>query len=135
MPAIKAKQLCPHLNIVHGCMDVYKETLKHIREIFSRYTHLIKPLSLDEVYLDVSDASIFQGRTTLIVEKIRADIFNELKLTTSADIVPNKFLAKIASDEDKPNSQCVITPDKVANFVEELSRKKIPGISQSDALP
>jgi DNA polymerase-4 len=59
MPAIKAKQLCPYLKIVNGCMDVYKETLKHIREIFSRYTHLIKPLSLDKAYLDVSDASIF----------------------------------------------------------------------------
>lgn len=128
MPAIKAKQLCPHLKIVHGRMDVYKETSKHIREIFSRYTNIIEPLSLDEAYLDVTDATMCQGSATLIAKKIRADIFNELKLTASAGIAPNKFLAKIASDENKPNGQCVITPDKVANFVEELSLKKIPGI-------
>jgi DNA polymerase-4 len=128
MPAITAKQLCPHLTIVHGRMDVYKETSKHIREIFSRYTDLIEPLSLDEAYLDVTDASMCQGSATLIAEKIRADIFNELKLTASAGIAPNKFLAKIASDENKPNGQCVITPDKVAGFVDQLSLKKIPGI-------
>ncbi len=128
MPAIKAKQLCPDLHIVHGRMDVYKETSKKIREIFSRYTDLIEPLSLDEAYLDVTDATICQGSATRIAEKIRADIFNELNLTASAGIAPNKFLAKIASDENKPNGQFVITPDKVANFVERLSLKKIPGI-------
>jgi len=128
MPAIKAKQLCPELHIVHGRMEVYKETSKHIREIFSRYTDLIEPLSLDEAYLDVTDATMCQGSATLIAEKIRADIFTELNLTASAGIAPNKFLAKIASDENKPNGQCVITPDKVANFVERLSLKKIPGI-------
>lgn len=128
MPAIKAKQLCPNLKIVHGRMDVYKETSKHIREIFSRYTDLIEPLSLDEAFLDVTNTTMCQGSATLIAEKIRADIFNELNLTASAGIAPNKFLAKIASDENKPNGQCVITPDNVANFVEELSLKKIPGI-------
>ena len=128
MPAIKAKQLCPNLTIVHGRMDVYKETSKHIREIFSRYTDLIEPLSLDEAFLDVTDATLCQGSATLIAQQIRADIFNELNLTASAGIAPNKFLAKIASDENKPNGQCVITPDKVASFVEQLSLKKIPGI-------
>lgn len=128
MPAIKAKQLCPNLKIVHGRMDVYKETSKHIREIFSRYTELIEPLSLDEAYLDVTDATMCQGSATLIAEKIRLDIFNELNLTASAGIAPNKFLAKIASDENKPNGQCVITPNNVANFVKQLSLKKIPGI-------
>lgn len=128
MSAIKAKQLCPELKIVHGRMDVYKETSTHIREIFSRYTELIEPLSLDEAFLDVTDASECQGSATLIAEKIRADIFSELNLTASAGIAPNKFLAKIASDENKPNGQCVITPDKVASFVEQLSLKKIPGI-------
>ncbi len=128
MPAMKAKQLCPELTIVNCRMDVYSETSKHIREIFSRYTDLIEPLSLDEAYLDVTDATMCQGSATLIAEKIRADIFNELNLTASAGVAPNKFLAKIASDENKPNGQCVITPDKVANFVEQLSLKKIPGI-------
>jgi len=128
MPAVKAKQLCPELTIVHGRMAVYKEASDHIREIFSRYTDLIEPLSLDEAYLDVTDSTQCQGSATLIAEQIRADIFNELNLTASAGIAPNKFIAKIASDENKPNGQCVITPDKVSDFVEHLSLKKIPGI-------
>lgn len=128
MPAIKAKQLCPELTIVNCRMEVYKEASIHIREIFSRYTDLIEPLSLDEAYLDVTNSTEFQGSATLIAEQIRADIFNELNLTASAGIAPNKFLAKIASDENKPNGQCVVTPDKVTQFVEHLSLKKIPGI-------
>jgi DNA polymerase-4 len=128
MSATKAKQLCPELKIVNGRMAVYKEVSDHIREIFSRYTDLIEPLSLDEAYLDVSETTHCQGSATLIAEQIRADIFNELNLTASAGIAPNKFIAKIASDENKPNGQCVIPPDKVASFVEQLSLKKIPGI-------
>ncbi|TPH19356.1 DNA polymerase IV [Litorilituus lipolyticus] len=128
MSAIKAKQLCPELKIVHGRMDVYKETSEHIREIFSRYTQLIEPLSLDEAFLDVTDTTKFQGSATLIAQQIRQDIFQELNLTASAGVAPNKFLAKIASDENKPNGQFVITPNKVSEFVEELSLKKIPGI-------
>jgi DNA polymerase-4 len=128
MSAIKAKQLCPDLTIVHGRMSVYKETSDHIREIFSRYTNIIEPLSLDEAFLDVTDSKQCQGSATLIAEKIRNDIYNELKLTASAGIAPNKFIAKIASDENKPNGQCVVSPDKVTSFVEDLSLKKIPGI-------
>lgn len=128
MPAIKAKQLCPALTIVHGRMSVYKEASDHIREIFSRYTNLIEPLSLDEAFLDVTDSKQCQGSATLIAEKIRSDIYNELHLTASAGIAPNKFIAKIASDENKPNGQYVVSPDKVASFVEQLSLKKIPGI-------
>lgn len=128
MPAIKAKQLCPDLTIVHGRMAVYKEVSEHIREIFSRYTHLIEPLSLDEAFLDVTHSTQCQGSATLIAEKIRQDIYNELNLTASAGVAPNKFIAKIASDENKPNGQCVISPDQVAGFVEHLSLKKIPGI-------
>ncbi len=128
MSAIKAKQLCPELTIVHGRMSVYKEVSDHIREIFSRYTNLIEPLSLDEAFLDVTDSTQCQGSATLIAEQIRADIFNELNLTASAGIAPNKFIAKIASDENKPNGQCVVSPDKVTSFVEQLSLKKIPGI-------
>jgi len=128
MPAIKAKQLCPDLKIVNVRMDVYKEISQHIREIFSRYTDLIEPLSLDEAYLDVTDSTSCQGSATLIAEKIRADIYKELNLTASAGIAPNKFIAKIASDENKPNGQYVVTPEKVSSFVELLSLKKIPGI-------
>lgn len=128
MSAIKAKQLCPELTIVHGRMSVYKEVSNHIREIFSRYTNIIEPLSLDEAYLDVTDSKQYQGSATLIAEKIRADIYHELNLTASAGIAPNKFIAKIASDENKPNGQCVISPEKISDFVDQLSLKKIPGI-------
>jgi len=128
MPAVKARQLCPELKIVHGRMDVYKEASLHIREIFSRYTDLIEPLSLDEAYLDVTDSANCQGSATLIAEKIRADIYKELNLTASAGIAPNKFIAKIASDENKPNGQYVVSPNNVGAFVEVLSLKKIPGI-------
>lgn len=128
MSAIKAKQLCPELTIVNCRMDVYKEAAKHIREIFLRYTDQIEPLSLDEAYLDVTDSDLCQGSATRIAQKIRSDIFMELNLTASAGVAPNKFLAKIASDENKPNGQCIISPDKVSKFVEQLSLKKIPGI-------
>ncbi|GAA6170786.1 DNA polymerase IV [Colwellia sp. KU-HH00111] len=128
MSAIKAKQLCPELTIVQGRMAVYKAVSVHIREIFARYTDLIEPLSLDEAYLDVTNSTMCQGSATLIAEKIRHDIFNELKLTASAGVAPNKFIAKIASDENKPNGQCVISPQQVSEFVEQLSLKKIPGI-------
>jgi|TARA_B110000014_G_scaffold263852_2_gene262089 DNA polymerase-4 len=128
MPASQAKTLCPSLTIVRGRMDVYRDISSHIREIFSRYTNLIEPLSLDEAYLDVSECKLFSGSATLIAEQIRADIFNELNLTASAGVAPNKFIAKIASDENKPNGICVVPPEKIASFVETLSLKKIPGI-------
>lgn len=128
MSAIKAKQLCPELTIVHGRMAVYKEVSNHIRAIFLRYTDLIEPLSLDEAFLDVTNSTQCQGSATRIAEKIRSDIYKELNLTASAGVAPNKFIAKIASDENKPNGQCVVAPDQVVAFVEQLSLKKIPGI-------
>jgi len=128
MPAIKAKQLCPNLLIVNGRMDVYQSVSKHIRSIFLRYTDLIEPLSLDEAFLDVTDCTVLYGSATLIAQEIRQAIFDELNLTASAGIAPNKFLAKIASDENKPNGQCVVSPDKVSSFVETLPLKKIPGV-------
>ena len=128
MPNAKALMLCPDLVIVNGRMDVYKSVSEHIRGIFNRYTELIEPLSLDEAFLDVTDSKHCNGSATLIAEKIRQDIFTELNLTASAGIAPSKFLAKIASDENKPNGQCVITPNTVADFVENLPLKKISGI-------
>jgi len=133
MPVITAKRLCPNLTIVNGRMEVYQEISQKIRAIFLRYTEIIEPLSLDEAFLDVSDCKLFKGSATLIAKQIRADIFNELNLTASAGIAPNKFLAKIASDENKPNGQCVITPETVADFVSELPLRKIPGIGPKTA--
>ena len=133
MPAIKAMQLCPDLIIVGGRMSVYQQVSSQIREIFQRYTQLIEPLSLDEAFLDVTNSKEFNGSATLIAEQIRRDIFNELNLTASAGVAPNKFIAKIASDENKPNGQCVVTPHDVNRFVENLPLKKIPGIGPKTA--
>ncbi|MGB1263553.1 MAG: DNA polymerase IV [Cognaticolwellia sp.] len=128
MPNARAKALCPELIIVDGRMSVYQQVSQQIRAIFLRYTELIEPLSLDEAYLDVTDSKHCNGSATLIAEQIRRDIYQELNLTASAGIAPNKFLAKIASDENKPNGQCVVSPDKVSAFVADLPLKKIPGI-------
>lgn len=128
MPAIKAKQLCPKLIIVPGRMSVYKSVSQQINAIFQRYTSLIEPLSLDEAFLDVSKCQDFHGSATLIAQDIRRAIFEETQLTASAGVAPNKFLAKIASDENKPNGQCVIAPENIADFVENLALKKIPGV-------
>jgi DNA polymerase-4 len=89
--------------------DRYRIESYAVREIFSRYTKIIEPLSLDEAYLDVTDCEILHGSATLIAQAIRNDIFKELQLTASAGIAPNKFLAKVASDWKKPNGQFLIS--------------------------
>ncbi|WP_273803293.1 DNA polymerase IV [Providencia rettgeri] len=128
-----ALRLCPHLKVVPGRMALYKETSIHIRKIFARYTDLIEPLSLDEAYLDVTDCTQLHGSATLIAEAIRQQIFDELQLTASAGIAPIKFLAKIASDMNKPNGQFVITPQNMDQFVLSLPLKKIPGVGKVTA--
>ncbi|OEE17255.1 DNA polymerase IV [Vibrio cyclitrophicus ZF205] len=130
MPTAKALQLCPGLLVVPGRMQVYVETSKKIREIFSRYTSIIEPLSLDEAFLDVTDSKQCLGSATLIAESIRRDIWNELNLTASAGIAPIKFLAKVASDLNKPNGQFVIPPQDVQAVIDELPLEKIPGVGK-----
>ena len=130
MPTFKAKQLCPDLVIIPGRMQLYVEISKQIREIFFRYTDLVEPLSLDEAFLDVSDCTLFKGSATYIAQDIRRAIFEELNLTASAGIAPCKFLAKIASDEHKPNGQYVIAPAQVSEFIRMLPLKKIPGVGK-----
>ncbi|TYK65892.1 DNA polymerase IV [Colwellia echini] len=130
MPAARAKLLCPELKIVNGRMTVYQEVSAKIREIFSRYTSIIEPLSLDEAYLDVTACPLFNGSATLIAEDIRLAIANELQLTASAGIAPIKFLAKIASDLNKPNGQYVITPQQVSGFIDTMPLSKIPGVGK-----
>lgn len=130
MPNAQAFKLCPNLKIISGRMSVYKEVSKQIREIFERYTDKIEPLSLDEAFLDVSDSKLFQGSATLIANDIRRAIYEETGLTASAGIAPVKFLAKIASDENKPNGYFVIPPNKVKSFALALDLKKIPGVGK-----
>ncbi|PMO06097.1 DNA polymerase IV [Vibrio splendidus] len=130
MPTGKALQLCSNLLVVPGRMSVYVEISKKIREIFSRYTSIIEPLSLDEAFLDVTDSKQCHGSATLIAEAIRHDIWNELNLTASAGIAPIKFLAKVASDMNKPNGQFVIPPQDVQAVIDELPLEKIPGVGK-----
>lgn len=133
MPTAMALKLCPHLTLLPGRFDAYKEASAHIREIFARYTLHVEPLSLDEAYLDVTDSVHCQGSATLIAQEIRQAIFDELRLTASAGIAPVKFLAKIASDLNKPNGQYVITPNEVPLFLRTLPLSKIPGVGKVSA--
>lgn len=133
MPSSHAARLCPQLIFILPDFESYKEESKKVREIFERFTDQIEPLSLDEAYLDVTNCKQFGGSATLIAQEIRRLIFTELKLTASAGIAPNKFLAKIASDWKKPNGQFVVRPEDVASFVEALPVKKIFGVGKVTA--
>jgi len=131
MPTVTARRLCPDLTIVRGRMDVYKDVSQKMHEIFHEYTELVEPLSLDEAFLDVSESTLHRGSATLIASEIRQRIHSELGITVSAGIAPNKFLAKIASDWNKPDGQFVITPDKVEEFIRQLPVKKIYGVGKA----
>jgi len=133
MPTGMALKLCPHLRLLPGRFDAYKEASAQIREIFTRYTPLIEPLSLDEAYLDVTDSPHCHGSATLIAQDIRATILRETQLTASAGIAPIKFLAKIASDMNKPDGQFVITPAEMSGFLLTLPLAKIPGVGKVSA--
>ncbi|WP_407935383.1 DNA polymerase IV [Alkalimonas cellulosilytica] len=133
MPTAQALKLCPQLLLVPGRMQAYKEASKQVMAILERYSDTIEPLSLDEAYLDVSGSPLFQGSATRIAEAIRHAIKTETSLTASAGVAPNKFLAKIASDEHKPDGLFVICPHQVADFVAGLAVQKIPGIGPKTA--
>ncbi|RMA80147.1 DNA polymerase IV [Umboniibacter marinipuniceus] len=128
MPTAKALRLCPNLTVVPGRMDRYREVSRRMREILARYTDVIEPLSLDEAFLDVSESPHFRGSATHIAEAIRWDIKSELGLTASAGVAPLKFLAKIASDINKPDGLTVIQPNEVERFIEQLELNKVPGV-------
>jgi len=130
MPTGQALKLCPDLVVIPGTMAKYREASLKIRQIFYRYTDQVEPLSLDEAYLDVTDSKLCSGSATLIAEEIRGVIEAEVGVTVSAGIAPNKFLAKVASDINKPNGQFVITPQNVAAFVEQLPVKRINGVGK-----
>ena len=130
MPTAHALRLCPDLIVIPGTMAKYREAAQQIRQIFYRFTDKVEPLSLDEAYLDVSDCTDFQGSATLIAEEIRKIIAEEVGVTASAGVAPNKFLAKVASDLNKPNGQFVITPDNVEGFVKTLAVKRIFGVGK-----
>jgi len=133
MPMSRALQQCPDLITTPVHMDLYKSVSTEIHKIFTGYTDLIEPLSLDEAYLDVSDCNQCNGSATLIAQQIRQRIFESQGLTASAGIAPNKFLAKVGSDWNKPNGQKVITPDEVLDFVKNLPVTAISGVGKVTA--
>lgn len=133
MPTAQALKRCPNLVLLPVNMALYKQVSAQIHQIFHRYTDIIEPLSLDEAYLDVTDCLQCSGSATWIAQDIRQAIWNELQLTASAGVAPLKFLAKIASDQNKPNGQFVIEPSQVADFILTLPLKKIPGVGKVTA--
>jgi DNA polymerase-4 len=133
MPSITAKRKCSDLLFVKPRFEVYKQVSHQIREIFARYTPLIEPLSLDEAYLDVTQNLKGMASATQIAKEIRAAIRAETGLTASAGVSYNKFLAKLASDENKPDGLFVITPDMGPGFVETLPVSKFHGIGPATA--
>lgn len=133
MASAKARRLCPDLIFVPHRFDVYRHVSRQIRGIFESYTRLVQPLSLDEAYLDVTDNLKGITSATQIAEEIRALIKAETGLTASAGVSYNKFLAKIASDINKPDGICVIRPAQGPDFVATLPVRKFHGIGPATA--
>jgi DNA polymerase-4 len=130
MPAITAERMCPEAIFLPPDFTRYKAVSKAVREIFQRHTDDIEPLSLDEAYLDVTVNKTGLKTATLVAKTIRQQIWDELNLTASAGIAPNKFIAKIASDWRKPNGQFVVQPHEVQSFLMPLPVGKIPGVGK-----
>jgi len=133
MPSVTAKRRCPDLVFVKPRFDAYRAVSHQIRAIFADYTALIEPLSLDEAYLDVTEDLKGIGVATLIAEEIRARIRAETGLTASAGVSYNKFIAKLASDQNKPDGLCVVTPARGEAFVAALPVKRFHGIGPKTA--
>lgn len=133
MPSKTAKEKCQHLIFVPPRFARYKEISRKIRDIFYEYTDLVEPLSLDEAYLDVTENKKGIESANDIAREIRQKIFEQTGLTASAGISVNKFLAKVASDINKPNGQKTIHPDKIEDFLEELPVEKFYGVGKVTA--
>jgi len=130
MPAIRAERLCPEAVFVPPDFPRYRAVSRLVREIVERHTDLVEPLSLDEAYLDVTENKTGLPTATRVARSIRAQIREELNLTASAGVAPNKFLAKIASDWRKPDGLFVIQPDEVDTFLPPLPVGRLPGVGK-----
>ncbi len=130
MPMGQALQLCPSLVVMPPDFPKYRRVSEQIRNIFHTFTDKVEPLSLDEAFLDVSEATTHSGSATLIARALRQQIKAEVGITVSAGVAPNKFLAKIASDWNKPDGLFVITPDEIDGFVKRLSVGKLFGVGK-----
>ncbi|MGE0386204.1 MAG: DNA polymerase IV [Gammaproteobacteria bacterium] len=131
MPALRAERLCPQAVFVPPDFPRYREVSHRVRGIFLRYTDLVEPLSLDEAYLDVTVNKPGLSSATEVARRIRAEIRADTGLTASAGVAPNKFLAKIASDWNKPDGLFVIRPGEVEAFLAPLPVKKLPGVGRA----
>src|SRR6202045_4798734 len=130
MPAVRAERLCPAAIFVAPDFTRYRAVSKSVREIFQRHTALIEPLSLDEAYLDVTQSKTGMPTATLAARTIREQIRQELNLTASAGVAPNKFLAKLASDWRKPDGLFVIQPENIDSFLLPLPVGRLPGVGK-----
>jgi len=128
MPSVTAKRLCPDLIFVKSRFDAYREASRQIRAVFEHHTPLVEPLSLDEAYLDVTEDRLGIGSATRIAELIRQEIRAKTQLTASAGVSYNKFIAKLASDQNKPDGLCVIRPGEGAAFVAGLPIRRFHGV-------
>lgn len=133
MPSVTALRRCPHIVFVRGNMEKYKEVSTQIRSVFEEFTDLVEPLSLDEAYLDVTENKKNNPSATLLAKQIKDRIFELTNLRASAGVSYNKFLAKIASDYEKPDGLFVITPDEATMFIEKLKIEKFFGIGKVTA--
>lgn len=131
MPTNQAYKLCPHGIFVPARFEAYKEASRIVRDIFFEFTDLVEPLSLDEAYLDVTENHKGNPSATLVAKEIRARIFKETQLTASAGVAHSKFIAKVASDFNKPDGLTVITPDKAIEFLAKLDIKKFFGVGKA----
>ena len=130
MPAVRAERLCPRAIFVAPDFTRYRAVSQSVREIFKRHTDLIEPLSLDEAYLDVTENKTGLPTATLVARTIRKQIREELNLTASAGVAPNKFLAKLASDWRKPDGLFVIRPEDIDAFLLPLAVGRLPGVGK-----
>jgi len=133
MPSVTARRLCPDLIFCKSRFDVYREVSEQIRAIFRHHTEHVEPLSLDEAYLDVTEDIHGIGSATRIAQMIRAEIRAQTRLTASAGVSYNKFLAKLASDQNKPDGLCVIRPGEGAEFVAKLPVRRFHGVGPRGA--
>jgi DNA polymerase-4 len=130
MPTVRAQRLCPTAIFVAPDFTRYRAVSKSVREIFKRHTDIIEPLSLDEAYLDVTENKTGLPTATLVARTIRGEIQQELNLTASAGVAPNKFLAKLASDWKKPDGLFVIQPEEADAFLLPLPLGRLPGVGK-----
>jgi DNA polymerase IV len=130
MPAVRAERLCPEAIFIAPEFTRYRAVSRSVREIFQRHTDLIEPLSLDEAYLDVTENKTGLPTATLVARTIREQIRQELNLTASAGVAPNKFLAKLASDWRKPDGLFVVPPEEVDAFLLPLPAGRLPGVGK-----